>query len=352
MEKYDGSKLNPLFWSEISSSYMIRDIFANHKEVAKKFVHKFLNLDTEGIADNNIDIKREKRYEGKGHIDLFLSFKKNKVINILIEVKVHDYASATKGQIKTYYDAALEEVNKEAEVYFIYLTQFNKDNFSSDNSMLLPPTIEEFEDAQKVLAENRSKLQHVSWEEFHDFVKEFKEYFSSEEKLILDLQEQWITQKCQYDKNINTLEVGKRDLFEYFSDIKINLIKDLPFGKVVNNKFVIDLSTCDRVEMDKVLVAIMVLASSSKIERNKMKNNEETLTGAREFLASLAQNENDWNMLSFYSSLFNFINSTDYLLFYGTGAKGFSIVVNVTGKGRISLCTLWRNKKIEFVLKR
>ena len=46
------------------------------------------------------------------------------------------------------------------------------------------------------------------------------------------------------------------------------------------------------------------------------------------------------------------VSSTDYLLLNGTGTRGFSIIVEIIGKGNVSLCTLWSNKTIEFSLNR
>jgi len=70
------------------------------------------------------------------------------------------------------------------------------------------------------------------------------------------------------------------------------------------------------------------------------------------WFTGLAEDETDWSLLSFYSSLFSYVNSTDCLLLNGTGNRGFSIRVNILGKGSISLCTLWSNKIIEFSFKR
>lgn len=284
-QSYDGSKLTPLFWSEISSSYMIQDIFKNHKDIAMKFINKFLGLN----AGNNIEIHREKPLINKGTIDLLIQFENNGIkTDVLMEVKVHDYASATKGQIKTYYDAALEEFN-ESEVYFIYLTQFSKNNFCSEDPISIPETIEEFENSKKELGRNQGKIIHINWGEFHDFIKSFKETFSPEEKLIVELQENWITAKSNEDKSKKSVEVGKRELLEYFSDIKIDLEKELLFGQIVNkNKFVIDILKCTEEERGKVLDTIKKFASSESVDKKPVHNAEETLKGAKEFLTNLA----------------------------------------------------------------
>ena len=96
-----------------------------------------------------------------------------------------------------------------------------------------------------------------------------------------------------------------------------------------------------------------MFADSNNIDKKvKQATRDDTLLAAKEFLKSLSENEENWHLLSFYSSLFNFVNSTDYLLLYGTGTRGFSIKVNIKRKGIISMCTLWANKKIDFSIKR
>ncbi|MBO1223883.1 MAG: PD-(D/E)XK nuclease family protein [Candidatus Scalindua sediminis] len=352
MQKYDGLKFKPLFHSEISSSFLVCEIFNNHKEIAKSFLNHFLNLN---IRHVNISIVRERNYKGKGSIDLFLTFENNGIeTHVLIEVKVHDYLSATKGQIRTYYEAALGELI-EGDVYFIYLTQFNNNNRPNSSNIALPPTIQEFEDSQNDLGEN--KLTHVNWKEFHDFIRQFNDTFSIEEKLMISLQEKWITVQSIKDIEDNMIIVGERDILDYFDDISIGLEEALPFGKKQSkNKrlnYVIQLVRCSREELDKVFQVIKNYSESNKINRTLVKITEDlTLCAVKDFLSDLAQDENNWVLLNFYASLFDLINKTNYLMLYGTGTKGFSIKVNVSEKGNISLCTLWRNKTVEFSLKR
>lgn len=353
MENFLGVRLTPLFYSEISSTYMIFEIFRNHDKVGREFMRRFLGLE----AGTDVYISRERNYKNKGSVDLFLSFESQGLKKIvLMEVKVHDYSSATPGQIRTYYDAAIEETNK-GEVYFIYLTQFNRNNFSSQYHSLEPPTIREFEISRNELKEYKDRLKHITWEEFHHFMDDFKEGIYPEEKCILGLQKKWITEKSAKDLKDNIVDVGERNLMEYFDDLEIDLPKEIPSGKTKNkNKrliFGVDLSECKSEELDNILKIIKKFANSSRIDKNVANKTEEyTLAGAKEFLSGLAQEEVGWKLLSFYSALFHFANNTGYLLFNGTGSRGFSIKVNVIGKGMISLCTLWGNKTLEFSLKR
>ena len=97
---------------------------------------------------------------------------------------------------------------------------------------------------------------------------------------------------------------------------------------------------------------IKAFAGSKYIDKKiKQVTLDDTLMSAKEFLKTLSENETNWHLLSFYSSLFNFVNNRDSLLLYGTGTRGFSIRVNVKKKGNISMCVLWANKKIDFSVK-
>ena len=227
LEKYDGLKLRPLFYSEISSSFMIYEIFYNHKEIAQEFIKYHFDL----VIDNDITIIREKIYPQKGSIDIFLSFKSNSVKTvILIEVKVHDYLSVKPGQIGIYYEAAKEEVGND-NVYVIFLTQFNRDNISPESKIALPDSIKEFEDSRKTPIPGE-KIKHTSWEEFHRFIEPYKDSLPKEYVHILELQKTWITAKSEEDIKLNAIDVGIRGLPSFFPDIDINIENELNFGKI------------------------------------------------------------------------------------------------------------------------
>lgn len=100
MNEYNGSGLTPLFYSEISSSYMLYDIFKNHEMIVSDLIEKYFN-----VVPERINVDRERSYPKKGSIDIFIEFMTGtKKHALLIEVKVHDYLSATDGQISTYYN--------------------------------------------------------------------------------------------------------------------------------------------------------------------------------------------------------------------------------------------------------
>ena len=62
MEKYNGLKLRPLFYSEISSSFMIYEIFHSHKKIAKEFLKNLFGL----TIDKDIIVIKEKKYPQQG----------------------------------------------------------------------------------------------------------------------------------------------------------------------------------------------------------------------------------------------------------------------------------------------
>ncbi len=351
MEKYDGLKLRPLFYSEISSSFMIYEIFSNHKKIAKEFLKSLFGFNIDG----DITVIREKNYPKKGSIDVFLSFNSNgKKTIVLIEVKVHDYLSVSTNQIKIYYEAATEELG-DNDVYFIYLTQFTRNNIPSESKVTSPNSIKEFEESLKVIPEKRMK--HISWEEFHRFIKPYKDSLPKEYVHILELQKTWIIAKSEEDIKLNVIDVGIRGLPTFFPDINIDIEKELNFGKIYfkdkKKILTVDLEKCNIEQFNKVINTIKNFSDSDNIDKKLKQITEEvTLQAAKDFLKSLSETEDNWDLLSFYSSLFNFVNNKDYLLLYGSGIKGFSIRVNVKRKGSISLCTLWSNKKIDFSVKR
>lgn len=350
MNLSDGTKLTPMFYSEISSSFLIYQIFYDNPKIAQEFVRNFLNLELQSIDE----IKREKMYAGKGAIDILLICTRNgRPIHVLIEVKVHDYLSATSGQILTYYEAARQD---NSDVYFVYLTQFSTNNFAGNPDISMPPTIDEFKNAMRAIKHN-DRIIHINWDEFHEFIDRFRDGLPEEQIMMLGLQKNWITAKSQSDITKNTINVGQRGIGDYFPDINLDITEELSFGETkAKNKrriFSVNVSSLNEQEYDKVLMVIGRFLDSSSVDKTVIRKTEEyTLAAARDYLSSLAQDEMNWKILSFYASLFHMINTSSYVFFNGTGSRGFSIKVRIKAKGEISLCTLWANKTIEFSLMR
>jgi len=334
MRKYNGSGLTPLFHSEISSSYMLYDIFKNQEQITLQLIKEKFNI----MPDKTI-VDRERVYPKKGSIDIFIEFlNSGKKYALLIEIKVHDYLSATDDQIITYYNVAIEDGTYD-EVYFIYLTQFTgKNDFQG---IATPKTIDEAKKGKELIKE---RFKHMSWEQMHNFLANYYEKLTEEQQLIVSLNKQWILQKCRADLEINKIDVGERGLEDYFFDQKIDLRKGLPFGnEIYENKrqiWRINASTLEEEQLDAVLDVIGTYTESNTVNKIKQYKTEElTLQGAKDFLMQLAQSAEEWKLLSFYSKLFRLAEKASYLKFHGTGTRGFSIKLEIQGKGEISLCT-------------
>ena len=345
MKEYKGNGLTPLFFSEITSSYMLYDIFKNHEQIISDLIKGQFN-----IAPEKIIVERERAYPKRGSIDVFIEFiNAGKKHALLIEVKVHDYLSATDGQISAYFNAVVEDSVYD-EVYFIYLTQFTDKNSFTDTSA--PKTIDEAKKGRALLKE---RFVHISWEQMHEFLSQYYERLTEEQQLIVSLNRQWMLQQCKSDLEANKIDVGIRGIEEYFSDINIDF-DNLSGTEVSENKrkiWRIDTSTLSRQQLDDVLDVIKKFSESIAINKIKQYKTEElTLQAAKDFLTQMSQSIEDWELLSFYSKLFILAEKTSYLKFNGTGTRGFSIKLEIHGKGEISLCTIYRNKTIDFSLKR
>ncbi|CEO24185.1 PD-(D/E)XK nuclease family protein [Paraclostridium sordellii] len=347
MRKYNWEGLTPLFYSEISSSYMLYDIFKKNKTIASELIKKNFKIDAKIQY-----IKREYSYNKKGSVDIYINFiSEGKICELLIEVKVHDYLSATEGQISTYYNAAIEG-NKDKQVYFIYITQFTKkDNFEG---IILPKTIDEARKGESLIKQN---FAHISWKHMHIFLENYYKFMTDEQKLIVSLNRQWITEKCERDLEDKRIDIGERGIENYFSDVNINIQNNLSFGRIIskNNRqiWTIDLSELEEKQLDLVLEVIKSFSQSKSVNKiRKYKTEEATIEAARKFLEKMLLNTDEWQLVGFYSRLFALVENTTYLKFNGTGTRGFSIKLGIENIGEISLCTIFNNKTIEFSLKR
>ena len=344
--QYNGSELNPLFYGEISSTHLFYDIFEKHQEIAKAFVeHTFK------VQPDNLLTHREKFYPGKGSIDLFFDFHtRGRRAALLIEAKVHDYLSVSDHQIGTYYNAVSDDQIYD-QIYFIYLTQFNnRDGFEQTAQ---PKSLVEAERGRVLIGE---RFRHLTWLDLHSFMEGHINTLSPEQQLMLGLHKSWITDKCKSDLANNLVETGERNLTDYLTGVDHELEKLHPFGRRVAEsgkvKLRIDLNSLNAAELDTVLEAITAFSASKSVNiRKSYQTEEQTLEAAIGFLTEMAAN-NEWLLLRFYAGLFRLARDTNHLRFYGTGTRGFSIKLEVVDKGEISLCTLYRNKMVEFSLKR
>jgi hypothetical protein len=326
---------------------MLYDIFETHPEIVVQLIQARFQ-----IAPEQTRIQRERSYPTKGSIDIFIEFVNGgKKHALLIEVKVHDYFSATDGQISTYCNAVMNDGVYD-KVYFIYLTQFTKG--TDFTGIAAPGTINEAE-AGKVLLGTR--FVHMSWAQMHAFLEGYHGKLTKEQQLMVSLNRQWLVHQCETDLEDNKIDVGVRELEDYFTDVQGDIRNRLPFGtEVSENKrqiWRVDVSGLDERQMATLLEVIGTYVDSQSVNHLKQYNTEDTtLEAAKAFLANMAQNPEDWKLLAFYAGLFNLAEKTGYLKFYGTGIKGFSIKLEIRKKGEISLCTIYRNRRIDFSVKR
>ncbi len=202
----------------------------------------------------------------------------------------------------------------------------------------------------------RERFLHLTWIDVHAFLEKHRTKLSKEQQLMVDLHRGWIVEKGRIDLASNVVEIGERSLDDYLGDVSAALTVLEPLGKKVSEKRAlklrIDLTRLDDAKRDVVHKAIHDLANSESVNRKKQfRTDELTLQAAADFLSEMAVNY-EWDLLRFYTGLFHFAHETSFLRLYGKGTRGFSIKLEVIDKGEISLCTLWKNKRVEFLLRR
>ena len=186
IKNYTGIGLIPLFYSEISSNYILYDIFKDHKEIITNLIKNYFNLCPEKII-----LARERQYSGEGSIDIFAEFMlKDKKYALLVEIKVHDYISAKGGQISTYYNAVIEDGVYDG-IYFIYLTQFTEQN--DFTGIATPKSIKEAKNGKDLIKE---KFVHILWEQMHTFLNQYNELFTDEQSTDNDCTEAHKPSSC------------------------------------------------------------------------------------------------------------------------------------------------------------
>lgn len=353
IQGFDGISLTPLFHSEITSSYLLRNILRSGT-IANEFIKQFLGIEATVIEE---DVNREKWYEGSGSIDLFIQFtdmQQRKCV-LLIEVKVHDYLSVSKGQLERYYKVVKAD-GKFYEIYFVYLTQFSLNNFTPDigKNITKPPTLAEFEEFIKRNSEI-GKFFHLNWEEVHDFIKSQANQLTPELAHMADLQKIWITAQMDLDLHNNTNKGGTRSFKEIFGgqDIDIDKFK----GQVVSIEsrvnVEINLLFLDQDKLNELLTFIVdATHASTLLRKQNFKMEAETLEAVCNLLRGLAADPETFPLLAFYAKLFNYVIRTDHLLLNGTGNRGFSIIATHENIPKLSVCTILKSHKVIFGLLR
>jgi hypothetical protein len=353
LQSINGLNLTPLFHSEITSSYLLKEVLSSGN-IAKRFIQHFLNVEATVIQR---DVNREKWFEGSGSIDLYIKFTDNQKKNcvLIIEVKVHDYLSATKGQLDRYYKAVMENDHFD-DIYIVYLTQFNVRNFtlSIDNNITKPPTLTEFADFAKNHL-NNEKFFHLTWNEFHEFLVSETNQLTTELILMVDLQKLWINAQMETDMQKNTNKEGTRSFNELFGGLEINV--DFLQGQIISiekrQTVEINLKNLEEDGLNRVFTFIVEATHAPTLLRKQnFKTEQETEKAVCNFLKGLADDIDTFRLLAFYAQLFNYVIKTDHLLLNGTGNRGFSIIANHESIPRLSVCTLLKSHKVVFGLVR
>ena len=346
----DGIKLTPLFYSEITSSYLLYTVFQD-KNITGDFIKCFL-----GIKATVNEVHREKSYKTIGSIDLFISFSDTakRECALIIEVKVHDFLSATKDQTFRYYNAVSKDTQFD-EVYLIYLTQFNNKNFSEHDQIERPSTIPEFEKLTTKYPHKKNHFRHVNWMELHDFIDQYSKGFTYELNLMISLQKAWIIDQINLDKEDHKVSEGQRGFAELFDgiDLRSKIPNGRSYKQTNRDKYEVDLLNSSQEELDNVLNLIILVCNSKSLDRkNRFICEPDTVIAVSKFLSHLSSKTDYFKILGFYSRLFDFVLNTDHILLNGTGGVGFSIIANLMKYKRISICTIYKSHKIVFSLKR
>lgn len=356
MKGIEPKQLEPIFYSEISSSRLLGTILKEYPEIGKSFIGNFC-----GYTDiSNLYVENEFPYNKVGAIDIYLGFStSDKEHIIIIEVKVHDFLSVTQGQLKTYYNAAIKE-SPNAIIDVIYLTQFNRNNLPKKPAIILPPSIKEYENFISNKVQDWNHFHHLNWTEIYTYINSHITILSPTHKVILELQQKWMLYDITKTIQEKTVDQKNRSIKHYFGvDIDLNI--KLPFGNPVDKKnrtsYLIQMKELKEKDLDTILTVIETLINAKTVCRSYKPTNEwsGSYTGknpAKDLLIKLSEKPENLLLLSFYSKLFSIILSKKYVELNGTGKRGFSLKVK-TDNGIISLCTLWTiNHTIEFSLLR
>jgi hypothetical protein len=292
--------------------------------------------------NEEIKVYREKNYQGFGSIDLLILFYSEKVeYNVLIEVKVHDYLSATPGQIDRYFQAA-EDEKPNARIFIVYLTQYSEDNFPRGKAIPTPNTIDEYQRSKSP----KDRVKHINWEQLHTLLDKHRSEFSVTENHMLELHKSWIIAQNKADLQEDI--VGERSLSDYLKDGNIDPTKRFTFGNVsrCGKRMVwsVNLTSISESDLAALSQYLVELTDSSSIDRSySYPTEEETLSSTKELLQSLTANSDGWKLAGFYSTVFSRAANTNYLLLNGGGFRGFSIKAKVEN-GEISIATFWTKK--------
>ncbi|MDH7514175.1 MAG: hypothetical protein QHH14_14620 [Clostridiales bacterium] len=353
LTEHDWEQLTPLFWSEISSSYMISDIFARHKEILVDFLRSFLGIPSQALREDKLQVERERNYPGRGHIDVFVSSTRD--FCVLMEVKVHDFASARARQLGEYIKAAVDNrpVDLSKDIYLVYLTQFSPANYTPATPRETPPSIIEFAAAHQLFSREVKNMVHMNWGQFHSFMEAYLSRLTPAEKLIIELQRKWIEGKDKADREKFRKKKGERALSYYLKDIDATSFEYLEFGTRREDKLFIPIRNLSKERRVKLIDLLTAMVESQSINKISLTKNDSAIEAVNGFMDRLKGRKEDQELVLVYEDLFNLANSRQYLQLLGTGKEGFSINAMIKRKSKLSLFTIYTSRhEIEIRLRR
>jgi hypothetical protein len=348
--------LNPVFWSEISSSYLLKNIISNSQDriLIKHLFNEFPEWNRQDLDLTKAEVVREKQFPHEGHLDIYIRVPGSKGLVILaIEVKVHDYRSADIGQLDRYKRAIQGKLGSTPhQIYFIYLTQFTEEDFTEKEKIFRPLTIDAYRKA-KLLNEKDPKgaiYKHMTWKDMHAFLDKHKSdlNLTAEEELILAYHKKWIESKSLDDKN-NHLKM----LEDCLKELNINLVNELPSGKPKGNRYYIDIEknlSSGGEELQAINRIIKRIADSKPHGDEQINRNDRIEAKIRAHGEKLCQ-EGKKQLSQFYLNLLDMAAENDKIYFIGEGGRGYSVNTYLYGSP-YSICTIYRDKTIAFNLRK
>jgi len=347
--------LTPIFHSETSSSYLLMR-YLNRGVNALRFVALVHALDPDFLDPAGFtqgEVEREYFYKDQGSVDLRipLAHPSGRKAVVLVEVKVHDQASATRDQIGTYFKA--EQGATGADVYFVYLTQFTRRSLEGAGVRKEPRTLTEFGRAKR---EFGFRVAHLAWQDCHGLLDAPGEPAPETDALayLLSLQRRWMTGKCARDLMPEAPLKWQRRFEDYFptTPSRLDELKALGHEESGGLLLRIELRKLEADALRTLEDIIRSYGNSPDIPDAHAPTSGKTLLKARETLLELAGHCDHWPLLGFFSRIFAFAHAQRNLRLFGGGNFAIHFWSRAEKASR-SLCTLYpKTMEITFQLRR
>lgn len=168
-------KLLKIEENELKNSRMLCNLLSlNIKEHSFSFANDFFKFITGNDINNKLEVKREYITKNSKFIDLLIWDKKENAI--IIENKINSGDNG-KNQIEDYYNDIKSKLNKDCNIYIVYLTRNSKN--PSENSLSY---------TKKKELEEKNRIKFKSHNDIADWLKnilENKEFFNENKYIVL-----------------------------------------------------------------------------------------------------------------------------------------------------------------------